>query len=149
MRTLLLLARYGQQDKPQRVLPTVSQETLAEMVGSTRSGVNFFMNKFRKLGFIKYSGGCQVDGSLPSVVPHDSTPTFRATADEFRPLQRDSRNAVSQPNGVGESGRSTHDERIRSRSACIEPDALGLKVLTNRIDAILAPQTRIFVPSKR
>jgi len=118
------------------------------MVGSARSGVNFFMNKFRKPGFIKYNGGFQVDGSLLSVVPHDATPSFRATADEVSPLPRDSRNAVSQSNGVGESGRSTHDERIRSRSARIEPDAFGLKVLTNRIDAILAPQTRILVPSK-
>jgi CRP/FNR family cyclic AMP-dependent transcriptional regulator len=67
-RTLLLLARYGEQDKPQRVLPKISQETLAEMVGTTRSRVNFFMNKFRKLGFIKYNGGLQVNTSLLSVV---------------------------------------------------------------------------------
>jgi CRP/FNR family cyclic AMP-dependent transcriptional regulator len=70
-RTLLLLARYGSEDKPQRVLPKVSQETLAEMVGTTRSGVNFFMNKFRKLGFIKYNGGLQINTSLLSVVLHD------------------------------------------------------------------------------
>jgi CRP/FNR family cyclic AMP-dependent transcriptional regulator len=70
-RTLLLLARYGKQDKPQRVLPKVSQETLAEMVGTTRSRVNFFMNKFRKLGFIKYNGGLQINTSLLSVVLHD------------------------------------------------------------------------------
>ena len=70
-RTLLLLARYGTEDKPQRVLPKVSQETLAEMVGTTRSRVNFFMNKFRKLGFIKYNGGLQVNTSLLSVVLHD------------------------------------------------------------------------------
>jgi len=70
-RTLLLLARYGQQDKPQRTLPKISQEMLAEMVGTTRSRVNFFMNKFRKLGFIKYNGGLQVDASLLSVVLHD------------------------------------------------------------------------------
>ena len=56
-RTLLLLARYGKEDQPQGVLPKMSQETLAEMVGTTRSRVNFFMNKFRKLGFIKYNGG--------------------------------------------------------------------------------------------
>ena len=60
-RTLLLLARYGQEDKPQKVLPKISQEMLAEMVGTTRSRVNFFMNKFRKLGFIKYNGGLQVN----------------------------------------------------------------------------------------
>ncbi len=70
-RTLLLLARYGQQDKPQRVLPKISQEMLAEMVGTTRSRVNFFMNKFRKLGFIKYNGGLQINTSLLSVVLHD------------------------------------------------------------------------------
>ena len=70
-RTLLLLARYGKEDKPQRVLPKVSQEMLAEMVGTTRSRVNFFMNKFRKLGFIKYNGGLQINTSLLSVVLHD------------------------------------------------------------------------------
>jgi CRP/FNR family cyclic AMP-dependent transcriptional regulator len=70
-RTLLLLARYGKEDKLQRVLPKVSQETLAEMVGTTRSRVNFFMNKFRKLGFIKYNGGLQIDNSLLSVVLHE------------------------------------------------------------------------------
>lgn len=70
-RTLLLLARYGTEDKPQRVLPKVSQETLAEMVGTTRSRVNFFMNKFRKLSFIKYNGGLQINTSLLSVVLHD------------------------------------------------------------------------------
>jgi CRP/FNR family cyclic AMP-dependent transcriptional regulator len=69
-RTLLLLARYGKPDKPQRVLPKVSQEMLAEMVGTTRSRVNFFMNKFRKLGFIKYNGGIQINSSLLSVVLH-------------------------------------------------------------------------------
>jgi len=70
-RTLLLLARYGKPDKTQRVLPKVSQEMLAEMVGTTRSRVNFFMNKFRKLGFIKYNGGIQINDSLLSVVLHD------------------------------------------------------------------------------
>jgi CRP-like cAMP-binding protein len=70
-RTLLLLARYGEPDKPQRVLPKLSQELLAEMVGTTRSRVNFFMNKFRKLGFIKYNGGIQINSSLLSVVLHD------------------------------------------------------------------------------
>jgi CRP-like cAMP-binding protein len=70
-RTLLLLARYGKEDGPHGVLPKVSQETLAEMVGTTRSRVNFFMNKFRKLGFIKYNGGLQINTSLLSVVLHD------------------------------------------------------------------------------
>jgi CRP/FNR family cyclic AMP-dependent transcriptional regulator len=71
-RTLLLLARYGKQDQPHGVLPKMSQETLAEMVGTTRSRVNFFMNKFRKLGFIQYdNGGFQVNTSLLSVVLHE------------------------------------------------------------------------------
>jgi CRP/FNR family transcriptional regulator, cyclic AMP receptor protein len=70
-RTLLLLARYGREDTPQGVLPKISQEMLAEMVGTTRSRVNFFMNKFRKLGFIKYNGGLQINTSLLSVVLHD------------------------------------------------------------------------------
>jgi len=70
-RTLLLLARYGKDDKPHAVLPKVSQETLAEMIGTTRSRVNFFMNKFRKLGFIKYNGGLQINTSLLSVVLHE------------------------------------------------------------------------------
>jgi CRP/FNR family transcriptional regulator, cyclic AMP receptor protein len=70
-RTLLLLARYGKQDRPQRVLPKVSQETLAEMIGTTRTRVNLFMNKFKKLGFIKYNGGIEVNTSLLSVVLHD------------------------------------------------------------------------------
>src|SRR3984893_1143861 len=70
-RTLLLLARYGKEDQPHGVLPKISQETLAEMVGTTRSRVNFFMNKFRKLGFIKYNGGLQINTSLLSVVLHE------------------------------------------------------------------------------
>jgi CRP/FNR family cyclic AMP-dependent transcriptional regulator len=70
-RTLLLLARYGTQDKPQMVLPKISQEMLAEMVGTTRSRVNFFMNKFRRLGFIKYNGTLQINTALLSVVLHD------------------------------------------------------------------------------
>jgi len=70
-RTLLLLARYGEEDKVQRVLH-LSQETIAEMVGTTRSRVNFFMNKFRKLGFIQYNGGgLSINRSLLSVVLHE------------------------------------------------------------------------------
>jgi CRP/FNR family transcriptional regulator, cyclic AMP receptor protein len=67
-RTLLLLARYGKEDKPQGVLPKLSQEMLAEMIGTTRSRVNFFMNKFRELGFIEYNGGLKINTSLLSVV---------------------------------------------------------------------------------
>jgi CRP-like cAMP-binding protein len=70
-RTLLLLARYSKRDDPQKMLPKVSQESLAEMVGTTRSRINVFMNKFRKLGFIHYNGGLQVHDSLLSVVLHE------------------------------------------------------------------------------
>jgi CRP/FNR family transcriptional regulator, cyclic AMP receptor protein len=70
-RTLLLLARYGEQEQPDRILPKVSQETLASMVGTTRSRVNFFMNKFRKLGFIEYNGKIKVNKSLLTVVLHE------------------------------------------------------------------------------
>ena len=70
-RTLLLLAHYGKEDQPQGVLPKMSQETLAEMIGTTRSRVNFFMNKFRELGFIKYNGGLQINTSLLTVVLHE------------------------------------------------------------------------------
>ena len=69
-RALLLLARYGSADKPLR-LPKLSQETLAEMVGTTRSRINFFMNKFRDLGFIEYNGELKVNSSLLTVVLHD------------------------------------------------------------------------------
>lgn len=70
-RTLLLLARYGKHEAPHRVLPRLSQETLAEMVGTTRSRVNFFMNKFKKLGFIDYNGGLKINDSLLTIVLHD------------------------------------------------------------------------------
>ncbi len=70
-RALLLLARYGKDDQPQRVLPKVSQEMLADTIGTTRSRVNLFMNKFKKMGFIKYNGGLQINSSLLSVVLHE------------------------------------------------------------------------------
>jgi CRP-like cAMP-binding protein len=72
-RTLLLLARYGKQDEPSKVVPRISQETLAEMIGTTRSRVNFFLNKFKKLGFIEYDGELplKINSSLLSVVLHD------------------------------------------------------------------------------
>jgi CRP/FNR family cyclic AMP-dependent transcriptional regulator len=70
-RALLLLAHFGKKDSPEDVTPNVSQETLAEMIGTTRSRVNFFMNKFRKLGFIDYNGGLRVHSSLLSVVLHE------------------------------------------------------------------------------
>jgi CRP/FNR family transcriptional regulator, cyclic AMP receptor protein len=70
-RTLLLLAQYGKDSPPEKALPKVSQEMLAEMIGTTRSRVNFFMNKFRKLGFIRYNGKIHVNNSLLSVVLHE------------------------------------------------------------------------------
>ncbi len=70
-RALLLLARYGKDDQPYRVLPKISQEMLADTIGTTRSRVNLFMNKFKRLGFIKYNGGLQINSSLLSVVLHE------------------------------------------------------------------------------
>ena len=70
-RALLLLARYGMDDKPVAVLPRMSQETLAGMIGTTRSRVNYFMNKFRKLGFIEYNGGLKIHNALLTVVLHE------------------------------------------------------------------------------
>ena len=70
-RILLLLANFGKDGKPEPVIPKVSQETLAEMVGTTRARVSFFMNKFRKLGFVEYDGGLEVHSSLLNVILHD------------------------------------------------------------------------------
>jgi len=70
-RILLLLAHFGKEGKPESVVPKISQEVLAEMIGTTRSRVSFFMNRFRKLGFIHYNGGLQVHSSLLNVVLHD------------------------------------------------------------------------------
>jgi CRP-like cAMP-binding protein len=70
-RVLLLLANYGKEGKPEPVIPKLSQETLAEIIGTTRSRVNFFMNRFRKLGFIHYNGGLQVHSSLLNLILHD------------------------------------------------------------------------------
>jgi CRP/FNR family transcriptional regulator, cyclic AMP receptor protein len=70
-RVLLLLANFGKEGKPETVISKISQETLAEMVGTTRSRVSFFMNKFRRLGFIKYNGTLEVHSSLLNVVLHD------------------------------------------------------------------------------
>jgi CRP/FNR family cyclic AMP-dependent transcriptional regulator len=70
-RILLLLAHFGKEGKPEAVIPKISQETLAELVGTTRSRVSFFMNKFRKLGFLDYNGGMHVHSSLLNVVLHD------------------------------------------------------------------------------
>jgi CRP-like cAMP-binding protein len=70
-RALLLLARFGKEGKPETVIPKISQETLAEMIGTTRSRVSFFMNRFRKLGFIEYNGTLRINSSLLNVVLHD------------------------------------------------------------------------------
>ena len=73
-RVLLLLARFGKEGKPEPVIAKISQETLAEMIGTTRSRVSFFMNKFRKMGFIEYNGGLDglhVHSSLLNIVLHD------------------------------------------------------------------------------
>ena len=70
-RVLLLLANFGKEGKPETVIPKISQETLAEIIGTTRSRVSFFMNKFRKLGFIVYNGHLEVHSSLLNVVLHD------------------------------------------------------------------------------
>jgi CRP-like cAMP-binding protein len=70
-RILLLMAEFGQPGEPETLIPKVSQETLAEMIGTTRSRVSFFMNRFRKLGFIDYNGGIKVHKSLLNVVLHD------------------------------------------------------------------------------
>jgi CRP-like cAMP-binding protein len=70
-RVLLLLAHFGKEGKPEPVIAKISQETLAEMIGTTRSRVSFFMNKFRKMGFIEYNGGLHVHSSLLNIVLHD------------------------------------------------------------------------------
>jgi CRP/FNR family cyclic AMP-dependent transcriptional regulator len=73
-RLLLILAKYGKEGKPERIIPNISQQTLAEMVGTTRGRVNFFMNKFRKMGLIDYDGGhLEIHSSLLDVVLHDET----------------------------------------------------------------------------
>jgi len=70
-RVLLLLAKFGAEGEPEAVIPKMSQETLAEIVGTTRSRVSFFMNRFRKMGFIEYNGGLHVHSSLLNVLLHD------------------------------------------------------------------------------
>ena len=78
-RTLLLMAEFGQPGEPQTLIPAVTQETLAEMIGTTRSRVSFFMNRFRKLGYIEYNGRIRVNRSLLSVVLHDRLPHENAS----------------------------------------------------------------------
>jgi CRP-like cAMP-binding protein len=73
-RLLLILANFGKEGKPERIIPPISQETLAEMIGTTRSRVSYFMNKFRQLGFIDYNGHVEVHSSLLGVILHDEQP---------------------------------------------------------------------------
>ena len=76
-RLLLVMANFGKEGRPEPVIAKISQETLAEMIGTTRSRVSFFMNKFRKLGFIEYNGSLQVHNSLLSMVLHDNPQIVR------------------------------------------------------------------------
>jgi CRP-like cAMP-binding protein len=85
-RLLLLMAEYGKPGDPETLLPKISQETLAEMVGTTRSRVSFFMNRFRKMGFIDYDGRIQVHKSLLNVVLHDRLPEGEASGPELNGL---------------------------------------------------------------
>lgn len=80
-RALLLLANFGKESAPEPVIAKISQETLAEMIGTTRSRVNFFMNKFRKLGFVSYDGSMKIHSSLLSVVLNDIPPHIKADID--------------------------------------------------------------------
>ena len=82
-RVLLLMANFGKESKPEPVIAKISQETLAEMVGTTRSRVSMFMNKFRKLGLIEYNGSLEVHNSLLNVVLHDS-PHLRKRAEKVK-----------------------------------------------------------------
>ena len=77
-RILLIMAEFGQADKPEALIPHITQETLAEMIGTTRSRVSFFMNRFRKLGFIEYNGRIHVNKSLLNVILHDKLPEDNA-----------------------------------------------------------------------
>jgi CRP-like cAMP-binding protein len=82
-RTLLLMAEFGKPGEPETLIPAVTQETLAEMIGTTRSRVSFFMNRFRKLGYISYNGRIQVHKSLLNMVLHDQSPDENASKPEY------------------------------------------------------------------
>jgi CRP/FNR family transcriptional regulator, cyclic AMP receptor protein len=82
---LLLMANFGKEGRPEPVIAKVSQETLAEMVGTTRSRVSFFMNKFRKLGFIQYNGNLEIHNSLLNVILHDDPSLRRLDGTDRRP----------------------------------------------------------------
>jgi CRP/FNR family transcriptional regulator, cyclic AMP receptor protein len=98
-RALLLLAHYGKPNGPHRVLPKISQETLAEMIGTTRSRVNFFMRKFRKLEFLEYKGGLKINAALLTVLLHDATPAPVRIDDRF------AEQAAVPPGSSGEESR--------------------------------------------
>src|SRR5581483_5504079 len=90
-RTLLLMADYGNASGPETLIPPITQETLAEMIGTTRSRVSFFMNRFRKLGFIEYNGRIRVHKSLLNMILHDRLPgdhTMKPKLDANRPARR-------------------------------------------------------------
>jgi CRP-like cAMP-binding protein len=95
-RILLLMAEFGMPGEPETLIPTITQETLAEMIGTTRSRVSFFMNRFRKLGFIEYNGRIRVHKSLLNVVLHDQLPEQNAETPRIEdgPQVRSSRRAV-------------------------------------------------------
>ena len=82
-RILLLMAEFGKPGEPETLIPRISQETLAEMIGTTRSRVNFFMNRFRKLGFVEYNGRIRVHKSLLNVILHDQLPDDNAAGPEI------------------------------------------------------------------
>ena len=117
-RTLLLLARYGKEDTRQRTLPKLSQETLAEMVGTTRSRVNYFMNKFRKLGFIEYNGGVKINNSLLSVVLHDSASGHREPPRSRHQLHE--HQAGNEPADVRHVGNARRFSRCRYRADAVD-----------------------------
>jgi CRP/FNR family transcriptional regulator, cyclic AMP receptor protein len=95
-RLLLMMANFGKEGLPQPVIAKVSQETLAEMIGTTRSRVSFFMNKFRKLGFIDYNGKLQIHNSLLNVILHDD-PSLKRSDETDRRSQTSSRGAATRP----------------------------------------------------
>jgi CRP-like cAMP-binding protein len=90
-RVLLLMAEFGQAGEPESLIPKISQETLAEMIGTTRSRVSFFMNRFRKLGFIDYNGRIQVHRSLLNVILHDHLPDDNAKKPPMESLRKNSK----------------------------------------------------------
>ena len=109
-RLLLLLANFGKEGKPEPIIAKISQETLAEMIGTTRSRVSFFMNKFRKLGFIDYNGGIQVHSSLLNVVLHEQ-PQIRIRFSHFARIG----SSWHQPGAHGRSDVSNSAQSSASR----------------------------------